>query len=509
VSFDIYTRVSDEDGRSGPSFGSPEEQEATCRAWAEREAVEVDEVAYDGNVSGATKVDDRELGRLVRKVENGESEGVVVRYIDRYARDMIEGALTLTRIVAAGGRLAAPDSGFDSANLNSDTRMVFNIQLAIAEAQRERNNENRRQGIRRAADRGCYLASRPPSGYDRRDGVLSIQPSAKELIREAFTRRAEGETFAGIATWLREVGANLETVDEWMPSKSRPDGKRVLLRPFASITENGIRHVIASRAYVGEVIVPTGVRGKPETRTGGAWAVISQQAWERANAVTGCGENTGALSAQVLLGGLARCKNGHRMSVGKSGSGPAYLCTHANCNARAGISAEALDAYVASLLGDALLHREPHVSAIMEGDNRYQDALEAIEDARQELEAFVVEVSVVEIGKEAWARGRAARQAKLDAARAFLKTVPEPKPRKLKKGKPMAFEEAEPGLMRVHYRRFVARVVVEPVGRGKRVAVASRAKVYWIGATEAAAFITPHDKELPEALKAHAKELAA
>jgi hypothetical protein len=60
----------------------------------------------------------------------------------------------------------------------------------------------------------------------------------------------------------------------------------------------------------------------------------------------------------------------------------------------------------------------------MEGDNRYQDALQAIEDARQELEAFVAEVSVVEIGKEAWARGREARQAKLDAARAFLKTVP-------------------------------------------------------------------------------------
>jgi DNA invertase Pin-like site-specific DNA recombinase len=211
MSFDIYTRVSDEDGRSGPSFGSPAEQEAACRRWAEQHDLEIDEVPYDGNVSGAKPVEERELGRLIRKVEAGASEGILVRYVDRYARDMIEGAMALDRIVKAGGRLIAAESGFDSGNLNADTRMIFNIQLAIAEAQRERNRENRLRGIKRAAERGVYLACQAPVGYTRlSDGTIKPHAELKPLIRKAFERRAEGETARSIAEWLRKVGGEIE-----------------------------------------------------------------------------------------------------------------------------------------------------------------------------------------------------------------------------------------------------------------------------------------------------------
>jgi DNA invertase Pin-like site-specific DNA recombinase len=187
--FDVYTRVSDEDGRSGPSFGSPEEQEAVGRRWIEQqEDAALGEVVYDGNVSGAKPVDDRELGRLIRKVEAGESAGIILRYVDRYARDMIEGAMALVRITEAGGRLIAPDSGFDSARLNAETRMVFNIQLAIAQAQRERNIESRMQGTNRAAERGetasCGFSPGVRSWYARRSGG---GPKARRPCRSSPT----------------------------------------------------------------------------------------------------------------------------------------------------------------------------------------------------------------------------------------------------------------------------------------------------------------------------------
>ena len=106
------------------------------------------------NVSGKLAADDRELGRLIQKVEAGESGGIVVRYVDRFGRDMIENATAHDRIVKAGGRLIATASGYDTAHLTADTRMVFNIQSAIAEAQRERNAEHRQAGRVPAVDRG-------------------------------------------------------------------------------------------------------------------------------------------------------------------------------------------------------------------------------------------------------------------------------------------------------------------------------------------------------------------
>jgi DNA invertase Pin-like site-specific DNA recombinase len=489
ATYDIYTRVSDEDGRSGPSFGSPDEQEAVCRAWIEREGADVGEVVYDGNVSGAKPVDERELGRLIRRVEDGESAGIVVRYIDRFGRDMVENGMALKRIETASGRLVAPDSGFDSKHLNAESRMVYNILSAVAEAVRERNLENRKQGIRRAADRGVYLASNPPGGYDRREGKLSMQSKAKKLVREAYRRRADGQTFAGIAEWLRGAGADVETVDEWQPSRNRPDGKRKTFRPFAAITENGARQMLSNRAYLGEVVIP----GEPEPRTGGAWAILTHAEWERAQAAGGHGKfrNNGKWSSQTRLHGLVYCRNGHRLKSGAIRTGKestaAYLCTHPDCDQRAAIGAQRLDDFVEFLLMQAATAHEPHIAAVLEGDSRYSDALAAVEAARLELEAFVTEVKITDLGKEAWLDAKASRQAALDAARAELRATPAPPPvRKTATGKLMMFAEAYPGLQRDNNARFIQRIVVQPVGRGRRVPVEDRVEVYYTGAEEPA-----------------------
>jgi DNA invertase Pin-like site-specific DNA recombinase len=505
MNYDIYTRVSDEDGRSGPSFGSPEEQEATGRRWIEQqEDAELGEVVYDGNVSGAKPVEERELGRLIRKVEAGESGGIIVRYVDRYARDMIEGAMALVRITEAGGRLVAPDSGFDSARLNSETRMVFNIQLAIAEAQRERNIESRMQGTDRAAREGVYLASKPPLGYDRLDGKLSIQARCKKLIREAFRRRAEGQTAVQILAYLKEAGHGIETTDEWSPSGNRPDGKRVVLHPFDTLTENGVRHTLGNIAYLGKGIKPgSKLKGIPPTEYEGNWRIVTDREWEQAQAAGGNAHyrNTGRWAAQARLRGLVYCQNGHRLKVGALGTAggkrAAYVCTHADCDKRAGIHAARLDEFVRGLLQDAVYAGEPHVTAILAGDDRYQRALDEVEQARSEVEAYRDGIKVTEVGGvEAWRRGLEARHADLEAARAALRNVP---PTAKAYSKPLPVSEKEWAKLSIDERRevigtamdrdanarFVARVVVRPVGRGRRVPVGERAEVFLVGAEEA------------------------
>ena len=306
--YDIYVRVSEVGGRAGESFGSPEEQEAAARAWAEREPVEIGEVVTELDVSGGLLANERELGRLIAKIEAHESEGLVVRYIDRFGRDMIENAIALTRIIEAGGRLIATASGFDSANMTPDTRMVFNIQSAIAQAQREKNRDARLAGSRRAVERGVYLAPCAPFGYLRReqvepeynrdgtlkrDGALVLEPVKSKLLPGIFENRAEGWTLKAIREWLAEEGVD--------------------------VTDEGIRSILKNRAYLGESKKPTAVAGRPEVVKNAHPALVSEDLWERANSVSNGRDcrNNGRLANQVRLSGLCYCGTcGRKLKTG-------------------------------------------------------------------------------------------------------------------------------------------------------------------------------------------------
>lgn len=134
---------------------------------------------------------------------------------------------------------------------------------------------------------------------------------------------------------------------------------------------------------------------------------------------------------------------------------------------------------------DAVIAREPHVVAILEGDDRYQRALEAVEEARVELGEFIDTVKVTEVGKDAWIRGKEARQAALDLARKALREIP--KKKEMYTGKhPGSAERIVAAMNRDANGRLVSRVVVKPVGKGRRsVPVAERAEIWLIGSEEA------------------------
>ena len=143
-----------------------------------------------------------------------------------------------------------------------------------------------------------------------------------------------------------------------------------------------------------------------------------------------------------------------------------------------------LDAWVDDVLQDACLHREPHIAAVMEGDDRYERALDAVKDAAAERDHWRDQVSVLRVGEDNWSRGLEAREAALLEARKTLRTIPAPKAAKGKTDPtPVTFEEALP-LEREQIGRFVSKVVVSPVGRGRRVPPGERSAVWFVGAEE-------------------------
>jgi DNA invertase Pin-like site-specific DNA recombinase len=72
------------------------------------------------DVSGAKRIEDRELGLLVERVERGESGRIIVWKLSRFSRNLQDCVNVTTRIKAAGGGLIAED--FDTANSGMATR---------------------------------------------------------------------------------------------------------------------------------------------------------------------------------------------------------------------------------------------------------------------------------------------------------------------------------------------------------------------------------------------------
>jgi hypothetical protein len=131
---------------------------------------------------------------------------------------------------------------------------------------------------------------------------------------------------------------------------------------------------------------------------------------------------------------------------------------------------------------DTVIAREPHLVAVLEGDDRYQRALEVVEAARTELELYRAEIKVSDVGVEQWKRDVSIRQAALDLARQELRSITPTRP--LYSGKLVSNtrEDVEAAMGRDANGRLVARVVVRPIGRGRRVHPARRAEVWLVGA---------------------------
>jgi len=135
---------------------------------------------------------------------------------------------------------------------------------------------------------------------------------------------------------------------------------------------------------------------------------------------------------------------------------------------------------------------EPHVIAVLEGDDRYAQALGAVEQARLELDTYREKIKVSDVGAEAWKRDVAARRAALDLARVELKRIPASRkaysamlPVSAEQWAEASREERtkiiEAAMDRDRLSRMVERVVVKPCGRGRRVPVEQRADVYLVG----------------------------
>ncbi len=403
---DGYVRVSRRAGREGDSFISPEVQRKKISDWAKLHEVEIVHWWEEIDQSGA-KLERPLFQEALARCERGETGGIVVARLDRFARSAVDALESIKRLNEAGARLVSVEDNFDGSTAMG--RFAIGILTLIAELELERIKENWDTAVREAIGRGVYISARVPVGYrkDEQTGrLLRVEPDAS-IIAEAFRKRAAGSSWAELAGFLEESGV--------YPSTGNKHWSRV-----------GVSSVIKNHAYLGEA--RQGGIVNPNAHE----PIVSQAEFDAAQSGRTLlkPKHDGSIASQALLGGLARCAGcGHTLKITGNGKPGARFATYycvgryakGLCPGRATIRASYLDAHVEQQVFAALEEEGGLLAQAVEASEALEQARRSVEEAEHELDLFLASPRLLSLlGEEKVIEAVEARQRLLDEARQQL-----------------------------------------------------------------------------------------
>jgi site-specific DNA recombinase len=411
AAMDGYVRVSRVAGRKGESYISPKVQRDKISGWAKLHDVEVGEVVVEEDVSGAKPVDERELGRLLRRVEAGESRGIIAYKLSRFGRGALETLQAVERIKTAGGRLVTVEDGVDSAKPRG--RLLLTVLAGLAEEELEQRRAGWSTARRQALERGVHVGP-TPIGYQRRgDGRLEEDERAAPFIAAAFSMRGQGESWGAIARYLQE-------------QKVLPPERKG--RKSVAWSRTGVMALIRSRVYRGELWDGDELVCKDAHKS-----IVTEDQWRFAQRGGGgrAHAKDGSIAAQGLLTSIAYCAGcGSKLSLTGSTNRQgeriaSYFCRihHArsgDCPAPAVASTRTLDPHVEGLLLEALADPNSKLVRAHEIGARIEQAADRVKATEEELDTFLAAELASVLGPERYRSEVERRQDDVRAAQLDL-----------------------------------------------------------------------------------------
>lgn len=198
----LYCRVSTrEQSLEGYSIGEQQERlKDYCSAMGWKNF----ELYVDGGFSGGN-MERPALKRMLRDIEKGKIEKVVVYKLDRLSRSQKDSLVLIEDIFLAN------NVDFISMSENFDTstpfgRAMIGILSVFAQLEREQIKERMMMGNEARAKEGKYCGSFSPVGYDYINGELHLNDFEALQVREAFELILEDIPPRRIAKILNDKG---------------------------------------------------------------------------------------------------------------------------------------------------------------------------------------------------------------------------------------------------------------------------------------------------------------
>lgn len=389
---DGYIRVSRIGGRQGEGYISPEVQREAIERYADEIGGEIVNWSDDQDYSGGT-TERPGFQAALERIRGGDSDGIVVMRIDRFARSVADGSQIVRELKDAGKVFASCHERIDPRT--PEGNYMLNAFLNNGELFLNQTKAQWETTKTRAVARGVHIGP-TPIGYQRKKSQpLEIDPRCGPAIRGLFERAATGKYGdTDLARWMDEVA---------------PRGNA---RPYQP---SEIRRWLKNRVYLGEVHYGDLVNHEAHP------PLTDEATWRR------CQREPGELrraESPFLLRGLIRCANCRYTMGGQSGGGrdgrtPVYRCAGGRgCDSRSVINAAKVEGHVVGLVRKHL--DGLRLEAIEDSVNVTE--LEArLEDAETELAAFASDLDARRmLGEGGWRDALRTRSNARDDARRDL-----------------------------------------------------------------------------------------
>jgi DNA invertase Pin-like site-specific DNA recombinase len=367
---DIYVRVSRVGGREGESYITEAVQEERCRALASARGLSVGQVFTDRDQSGG-KMERPAFAQALARIERGESGGLLVARLDRFARTLLGGLQTLEEIRQAGGVVLSAEGDFDTSTNTGE--LVLNMMLTLAQFELRRIRDSWDVARERAVERGVHISG-APAGYRKcADGTLEPSEYAG-AITQAFELRANGASQSEIGRHLLQAG--VPTVRSGRAAFSWGHGS--------------VQGLLENRVYLGEA--RSGTYIKEHAHSPLVTRAVFRAVQERKGTAKAASKKGG--EGPLLGGGLLRCAScGGRLSLDTTRARGTiyrfYRCkSNPLCPARVSVSAAKIEPYLEGIvrrfLANALYQPEERTDEL---DGLRAELAEAEEELRELIES--------------------------------------------------------------------------------------------------------------------------
>jgi DNA invertase Pin-like site-specific DNA recombinase len=213
VKLDGYIRVSQVGGREGESFLSPDLQRKQIESWATLHGHEIVAWHTDLDQSGG-KMDRPQFMAMMERVKHGQTQGVVVAKLDRFARSL-PGALEAIKFLDEhDAAFVSVAEGVDPST--SAGKMMRNLLLVLAEFELDRISDNWAAALTNVVEVRGIQPTVAPFGYRKDESKrFVVDPDQGPVVKEIFQRALAGQTWASIARWLNAEGVKPRQSQQW------------------------------------------------------------------------------------------------------------------------------------------------------------------------------------------------------------------------------------------------------------------------------------------------------
>jgi site-specific DNA recombinase len=296
-----YTRKSTEHGLE-LEFNSLDAQRDACEAYIKSQALQgwkalpqhYDDPAYSGG-----NLDRPALQQLLKDIDAGRIDVIVVYKIDRLTRSLADFAKLVEAFDAKSISFVAVTQQFNTTT--SMGRLTLNVLLSFAQFERELSSERVRDKVAASRRKGKWTGGTVPLGYDAKDKKLVINKTEAATVRYIFQRYLEVKSFGKLVADLDAKGIVTK----------RRDTKVKKFNGEIPFTYGPLAYFLKNRLYIGE----TGHKDK--WFPGEHAAIVDRKTFDRVQQLLGSkseGRKARRTASEALLMGRLYDDRGNRMS---------------------------------------------------------------------------------------------------------------------------------------------------------------------------------------------------